>query len=196
MTIQYRIYQGDSSGGPVDYTSIVTSTTSLSAALSPLSPGTTTKFGVRAYDTVSGVEEKNTDATVEITVDGSGDDATNRPYAPAQLRVFAGPGGTATVEWSYPYLDAARLPTGFRVYVGTPSVSYASPAATVAWGGGGPRPRTFRASLSGLSDGVSYQVGVRAYNASGEEPNATVATVVGRSTAPASVDGLASSLGV
>ena len=44
--------------------------------------------------------------------------------------------------------------------------------------------------LVGLLDGVTYQVGVRAFNASGEESNTRAVSVAGSSVAPAAVAGL------
>ncbi len=89
------------------------------------------------------------------------------------------------VEWHYPLTTGPRKPVGFHVYIGTPTVSYASPAATVLYSSG--FANTFQAKLTGLTDGVVYQVGVRAYNASAEEPNVNVVSVTADSTGPGPV---------
>ena len=47
---------------------------------------------------------------------------------------------------------------------------------------------TFVADLSGLTDGTVYSVGVRAFNASGEEANTTSAGVTADATGPRPVD--------
>jgi hypothetical protein len=149
---------------------------------------------VRARDTVSGLSEHNTDARVTVTVGPDGSDASDRPYAPEHARAFPGPGGTAVVEWADPHLDPARLPAGFHVYLGRGSVAWYAPAARVPFQGG-PRLAFFRCVLVGLLDGVTYKVGVRAFNASGEECNARSVSVVGRATGPAAVASLSGSAG-
>ena len=43
---------------------------------------------------------------------------------------------------------------------------------------------TFVADLSGLANGTTYTIGVRAYNATAEEPNTTTVTCTADSTGP------------
>ena len=50
-------------------------------------PGTWS-FGVRAYDTVDGLEEQNVDCVVTIILNASGVDITSQPPAPMGLRAF------------------------------------------------------------------------------------------------------------
>jgi hypothetical protein len=78
-------------------------------------------------------------------------------------------------------------PTGFRIYQGVGSVSYAAPAGTVAYLGPRVPPR---AVLAGLADGTTYQIAVRAYNAVGEEPNTIAVAVTADATAPANPENL------
>lgn len=189
MSITYHVYAGNSTGGPVDYTTIVTTTSSLSAAMSALPLSSQTRFAVRAYDTVSGLEEQNLDAQVLIVVDGSGNDVTSVPAPVAVPSVRAGAAASLVVTWFHPGLPIA--PTGFRVYLGTPTPSYGSPAATVA---GVPGQTTYLATLTGLTDGTTYGVTVRAYNASGEEQSIVVVTAAAVSTPPANVAGLTATL--
>lgn len=189
MAVVYRVYQGDSSGGPVDYTAIVATVSGLSYAAAALGLGTTTRFAVRSYDNVALVEDDSVDAEVTIVVDGSGADATNAPRPIRLIRARAAANASVIVEWSPDDPTPARTPTGYRVYGGTPTVSYGSPLATVAHSGFG---RAHRATLTGLTSGATYQVAVRPYNANGEQTGSTlVVAVVPDSSAPPAVEGLA-----
>ena len=138
---------------------------------------------------MTGLDDGNTDAVVEIVVGSTGTDETNAPYAPQALRATAVAGGDVRVEWSYPYLDVASRPTGFKVYRGTGgTVSYTSPVATVAYGGS--LNQNYRTTVTGQTDGVEYVFGVRSYNAHGEETNTTKVTVTADATAPSGVQAL------
>lgn len=183
MATQYRIYKNDGAGGPVDYGTIVATTSSLTYQPSALGLSSDNIFAVRTYDTVSTLEDKNTDARVRITVDGSGNDVTNRPKAPSGLTARATAAGGCKVEWAYDPNGQLGAPTSFKVWLTSGgSVNYAAaPAATVTYAAGTP---VFVASLTGLSDGVAYSVGVRATNASGDETNTVSVSVTGDSTAP------------
>lgn len=96
------------------------------------------------------------------------------------------------VEWGYPISGTqarATAPTGFHVYIGTGGApSYGSPAATVLFTSG--IINSFGASLTGLTGGTTYQIGVRAYNAVAEEPNTAFVSVTADSAGPAPVDSL------
>jgi hypothetical protein len=187
MSIVYDIFAGSSSGGPIDYsTPVAAGVTGLTWTGSALPPSSTTKFGVRARDTVSGLSELNTDAAVTIPVSAAGLDLGGLPAAPGGLRVTATAGGSALVEWAWPYLRGPR-PTGFHLYKGVGAVDYATVAATVAYSGPRVPPR---AVLAGLTDGTTYLVAVRAYNAVGEEPNTVAVAVTADATAPANPENL------
>jgi hypothetical protein len=194
MSISYHVYKNDGAGGPIDYTTVVATTAGLSYVTAALAMGSSNTFGVRAFDTVTGYEELNTDARVTINVSATGADVTNVPPAPAALTAFAGPGGTATVRWkaSVMTLPAGKRPTGFHVYMGTPAVSYASPVATVAYVA---NLAVYSANLSGLADEAVYQIAVRAYNATGEEQNTGIVSVEGEVNGPGPVEDLAGSVG-
>jgi hypothetical protein len=191
MSVSYHVYSNDGLGGPVDYTSIVATTALLVHPVGPLDYGSDWTFAVRAYDTVSALEERNADARVRILVSAAGADLAGLPNAPSGLGVRATAGGGATVRWTYNPRGQGAPPTGFRVYVGTPTPSFGSPAATVPYAAGA---STFSASLSGLSDGTDYQAAVRSYNASGEESNTSAASFTAASVGPAPVSGLTASL--
>jgi hypothetical protein len=193
--VEYHIYANTGIGDPINYhvpvaTTLLTTWTSFVLA----HPGDW-KFGVRAFWSGTGLEEGNLDCAVEIILDGSGNDITNRPGPPTGLRAFATRGGGITVEWHYNQLTrppanaqiASRgMPTGFHVYKGTGGVpNYASPAATVLFGTG--FLNNFRAALSGLTDGTAYTIGVRAYNATAEEQNTTTVTVTADASGPTAV---------
>jgi hypothetical protein len=199
MAIVYDIYKGNSSGGQPDYSAspyasgITALTWTDSAALAD---NTETVYGVRARDTVSGLNDGNTDAQVTIPVGASGQDLGGLPYAPAGLSATPGSGGTALVQWVYAATNRDNLPTGFHVYFwqSGDSPNYTTPAETVAYGLSGlpfalnvPGTPTYSASLAGLSDGVSYVVAVRAYNAAGIEQNTNTVTVVGNNHYPLNV---------
>lgn len=186
--IVYKIYSNDGAGGPVNYGVVVATTSSLAWTSAPLAAGADATFAVRAYDNVSLLEDRNTDARVRVLVGASGEDLTGLPNAPANMTARPTAGGTALVEWTYNDAGQGGAPAGFRVYAGTPAVSYVTPVATVPYGDA---RMHYRATLSGLTDGAPYQISVRSYNASGEEANATVAALAASSTGPDPVDGLA-----
>mgnify|MGYP003532320853 FL=1 len=191
MATHYHVYANDHAGGPVDYGSVVaTVTVGTTYAAAALSTSTDTTFAVRAFDSVSGHEEKNVDCRVRIVIDAAGVDVTGRPNAPYGLRARATAGGGATAEWAYNSASQGGAPTGFKVWLtlgDTPNY-VASPAATVAYSTGTPY---FRATLTGLTDATEYVVAVRAYNAAGNETNTSATSlVVGDSTGPDSVDDL------
>jgi len=196
LSTRYHVYKNDGAGGPVDYSTVVASVTSGTAYVgSALALSSDTTFAVRAYDSVSGLEEDNVDCRVRIVVDGSGADVTGRPNAPTNLTARATAGGGAVVEWSYNPRSQGGVPTGFKVWLTSgPTPNYGvSPAATVAYS---PGKIHFRAELSGLADGTSYVVAVRAYNSVGTETNTVVtANVTGDSTGPDAVDGLTATIG-
>lgn len=142
-------------------------------------------FGVRAED-VNG-EEQNLDCAVTIVLDASGNDVTGRPGPPGGLRAFPLAAGSVRVEWSYPPARGACAPTGFHVYLGVGAApDYSTPAAEVAYGSGA--FNAFVADLPALTDGMSYVIGVRAFNASGEEANTTTVGVTADATGPRPVD--------
>ena len=188
MSTSYHVYKGDNAGGPIDYTTIVATTASLSYAAGAMPVSAITRWAVRAFDTVTTLEETNIDATVTVITDGSGNDITNRPSAPQALTGRPTAAGGSTLHWMYPPNAPGGVPTGFHVYRGTPTVSYASAIGTVAFTAG---RATYSFNDTGLSDEVAYQYAVRAYNATAEEANTTVIVVTGEVNGPTHVDSLA-----
>lgn len=183
--LHYNIYRNSGTGDALEYTSPIASLISTSWTSPSLASPGSWSFGIRAAD-VNG-EEQNLDAIATIVLDASGNDISARPSPPVGLRAFPLPNGSARVEWFSPMARGSSAPMGFHVYVGAGTgPNYSAPVATIPYGNG--LFNTFVADLAGLADGVTYRVGVRAYNASGEEPNTASVTVVADSTGPGPVD--------
>jgi len=188
MSTEYNIYSNAGDGGPIDYSTPVDTVSALTWDTSALTAGTW-RFGVRAFDTVSGLEESNVDAVVTIVVNGDLEDVSAVPRAPAGLSVVPGPGGTARVAWIWPRDRNGVRAASFNLYVGT-TLDYATPEATIAANRADGRYET---TVSGLSDGITYAIGVRAVSAQGlEESNTVTVSVTGDTTAPDPVVGLTS----
>ena len=185
--LHYNIYTNSGIGDPVDYSTPIAALMSTTWTSSGLAVPGTWSFAIRAAD--GNGEEQNLDCAVTIVLDGSGNDITNRPAPPSGLRAFATASGGIRVEWYYPPTRGAKAPAGFNVYLGTGGApSYATPAATISYATG--IQSTFVANLSGLTDGTTYAIGVRSYNASGEEANTASLGVTADATGPLPVDHL------
>ncbi len=183
--LYYNIYTNQGAGEAVRYTSPIASLVSTFWTSPTLASPGTWSFGVRAAD-VNG-EEQNLDANVTIVLDASGNDITARPSPPVGLRAFPLPSGSARVEWFSPLARGASAPMGFHVYIGVGTgPDYAAPVATIPYGQG--FFNTFVADLTGLASGVTYRLGVRAYNASGEESNTVSVTLAADAAGPGPVD--------
>jgi hypothetical protein len=144
-------------------------------------------FGIRAYNAAG--EEQNLDCSVYVTFDAQGHDITNVPSAPVALRAFATKGAGIRVEWAAgPATTPAKRATGFYVYMTAgATISYATPDATV--NANTAILGSYVANLTGI-DGVSYTVGVRAFNATGTESNTNTVSVTADGTRPTAVTGL------
>lgn len=186
MAIQYRIYQNDSAGGPVDESTVIATVSGLTWDTPSLPLNSDTTYLVRSYDTVSGLEEKNTDARVRIRVDAAGLNVSAMPNAPIDLQAEPRAGGRLAVLWQYNPGGQGGAPTGFHVYIGSPTPDYGTPAETYPYVRGRPG---YAVELSGLTDG-DYQVAVRAYNAASEESNVRVVSATIDGTGPDPVDEL------
>jgi hypothetical protein len=190
MSIQYHIYSNDGAGGVVDYTSIITTTSATSWMSGALSGPLDRTWAVRAYDTATGVEETNVDATVRLVLNPSAQDVTNRPAAPIGLVATIGRNSSVSLSWQYARGSSLAPPTGFHVYLGTPTPNYAMPIATVPYLSAS---ISFRATVSGLTSGAPYQAVVRAYNGVEEEGNTDAVSFTPSSTGPLPVDSLTGS---
>ena len=189
MSIVYNVYANDGLGGVVNYGAPIATTAALTYTTSPLPPSSDTTFAVRALDTTTGLEESNTEARVRVILDPNGRDITARPNAPAALAARATAGGGCLATWGYNPVGQGGAPAAFLVYLTPgPAPNYATPAATVPFVAGTAR---FSCALSGLADGASYSVAVRASNPAAAEVNTSaVALVTADSTPPNQVDGL------
>lgn len=173
MSTQYHVYH-NSGSGPIDYSSIVATTASLTWTSGVLSFPDTWKFGVRAFDVATSMEERNIDAVVTVTLDDSGVDVTGMPDPPLTLSAHARGSGRIVIDWHHVLLDPARKPTGFHIYQGTGGTpSYTTPIATVLWTNG---LNFYTTAITGLTGGTAYTFGVRAYNVAAEESNTVTAT--------------------
>ena len=176
MSTQYHIY-GNGGSGPINYGSPIATVSGTTWSSSALSVGLW-KFGVRAFDSVSTLEEKNVDACVTINVSSSGTDITQLPPAPLFLTAVPKANGSIRVSW----LGRAE---GYHIYAGVGSISYASPVATAG-------SHATIATITGYADGASVVIGVRGFIAGiGEEQNTNTVTVTAMATGPAAVVGLA-----
>lgn len=187
--IKFHIYSNDLLGGPVDLSAPIGDTDQLTFACPVLSPGARASYVVRPYDTVTGLEDPGLDARADLAIDASGQDVSAVPPPPLGLTAAATAGGGARVAWTFLPVPGRALPTHFDVWLTAGStVDYeAAPAATVGYAGALSR---YAASLTGLTDGQSYAIGVRARNANRTEANTASVTVVGDATAPGPVQQL------
>jgi hypothetical protein len=189
MNIAYYIYANQGLGDPINYATPIAMSTQLTWTSPPLNAPGRFRFGVRASDSTSGLQEQNVDVVVLVVLDPAGNDITKVPRAPVGLRAFARAGGVVRVEWSSPANDLARQPTGFHIYVTAGSVlNYSQPTATVLWSSG--RFGSFSVDQGGLTNGLAYSVGVRAFNAVGEEANTVAVAVTADGIPPSLVDSL------
>jgi hypothetical protein len=165
MAISYNIYANDGSGGDVDYLTPIATTSDLTYATGNLSTPSDSTFAVRAFDTVSGVEEANTDARVRIILDASGNNVTTRPNAVVGLSAWPTAGGTCWVSWAYVATGQGGPPSLFNVSLTAAGAqtSTANPAATVAYL---PGVSGYGCSLSDLAGNTPYTILVQAVGAS------------------------------
>jgi hypothetical protein len=184
----YHVYANTGIGDPINYASPVATAWGTTWTSPPLSGAGTWQYDVRAFDSLTGLEEQNIDS-VTINVDASGNDVTNTPASPVSLSVLARAGGSVRVDWAYPRIAAGAAPTGFHVYLGSGgSPDYTDPVATVV--AGSALLGQYTTLLKGLKNGITYKVGVRAFNAVAEEQNTFKTSVVAVSIGPAAVVGL------
>jgi hypothetical protein len=175
MSISYNIYANDGQGGDVNYNAPIATTASQSHVIPQLGFPSDNTFAVRAFDTISGIEEANSDARVRIVIDPSGNDVTARPNAVFGLSAKATAGGTCWVAWGYNTTGQGAPPSLFNVFrTGVGPSSPASPPATVSYL---PNVAGYGCTLSGLASNTSYSIVVQAVDPSGliSGPAATVA---------------------
>lgn len=189
QAVWYHVYANTGQDDPINYSARggpIATVDGLSWTSSALSYPGTWKFGVRAFYYPNGLEEQNLDCAIELILSATGADITNRPGPPRGLRALPVAGGNVKVEWSYPNpASTAQTPTGFNVYSGAGSLSYATPNTTVSYTSS--IMNGFTVVLTGLTNGTTYTIGVRAYNATAEEPNTVTVTCTSDATGPTAV---------
>ena len=193
----YHIYANNGAGGPLNLTTPVATVAGTTWTTTVAKPSDTTWL-VRTFDLATGLEDQNADARVTVVIGSTGTDLTALPNAPSGLTVVPTAGGGALATWVYSPGGQGGAPQGFHVYTGTPAVSYATPVTTVAYGGpytGAGIAYHYQARFTGLTDGTIYQVGVRTYNATGEESNTITAAVTGAASGPQPIPSLTATLG-
>jgi hypothetical protein len=190
--VNYRLYANDGLGGPVDYGSPIQDGPSTSFA-TPVIPGDWT-YAVRAFDPASGIEEQNTDATARIVIGPDLTDRTAAPNPPIGLTAWATAGGGCKLDFVYCRTGQGGPPAAFHAYLWPAgSVDWTDPPTAtraVSWGPGDVTQH-FAMDLSGLADGVDYEVGVRAANGAGDDGTTRTVPVRGKGSGPAAVSGLA-----
>jgi hypothetical protein len=188
MAIVYNIYANDGGGGPVNYTTPIATTSSLSYVTGMLHAGSDTTFAVRAEDTASNLEEANTDTCVRVALDANGNDIGGRPNAPHALALSTAAGGGCLVSWAYFQAADSATPVGFQVFLSEdPSAVCGSLASTVPYVYG---QVGYTCPLHGPYVLSTYSASVRAYNAAGSDGNTIVAAVVGVPTSPVMMESI------
>ena len=152
MAISYNIYANDGKAGDVDYSTPIASTSDLTFATGTLATPSDNTIAVRAFDTVSGIEEANTDARVRIILDASGNDITAQPNAVVGLSATPTVGGTCWVSWGYVPTGQGGAPSLFNVTLTTGT----TPSTT-----NGTTPSTTNLVVS-----IAYLTGVAGYGCS------------------------------
>ena len=184
----YRVYANDGQGGVINYTSPIAEVAGLSWTTDELHPGSY-RFGVRAYDPASGLEEENLDASIALILDSEGRDATNVPAPPVGLRAIDRGAGRVRFEWTATGSPAIRRASRFHLYLAPGSITdFSMPYAVVPTAT--ERGETYAAEVDSLADGVHYEAIVRAYNEFGEENNLRAIHITPDRTPPSRVDGL------
>ncbi len=185
----YHIFWNRGLGGPIDYDAPIAVAFDTTWTSGPLPAGSSFRFGVRAFDADTGLQEGNLDASVELVIDAEGRDATRVPPAPLGVRAIALAGGRARIEWTVAGTTAARRATRFHVYVQPHQITSDSvPTAVVP--AASARGDSFSVEVGGLTDGLAYAVSVRAANDHGEEANTRRVTLLADAAPPTQVDSL------
>jgi hypothetical protein len=174
MTTHYHIYMGDHSGGPINYAAPIGTAAGTTFSPPALPAGSRTRFGIRAFDTATGMEEKNTDATIEIVIAADGSDVSAIPGDCVGVEARAAGAGNVRVAWSYLAVPGMPAPTAFHVYANPGAIDWTLPPVVSVTAS---PTRQYVTFLSGMADGVAYAVGVRSVAAGVESPGVAVPVV-------------------
>jgi hypothetical protein len=189
MAIVYRVYTNGRAGGPVDYSTPIASTSSLSYSAGPLSPSSDTTFAIRAFDTTTGIEESNSDAQVRLILDENGVDVSARPNPAHALSLSRASGGACRVSWAYAPNDQFTA-DAFNVYIANSASSVVSPpAATIPYV---PGRIGYSCVLPGPYAYGNYTVTVHSVNSAGEDAGTvSIAGAAGISASTYSMEDIA-----
>jgi hypothetical protein len=183
MVVRYNIYAGNSQGGPVDYSVRVATVDGLSWQTAPLPVPSRTRFGIRAWDDATGLEEQNIDCVYEIIINDQGVNVSERPPAPIGIQVEARGTDGLLVRWTYLYRPPLPDPDSFVLRVqASGTMDFNLPGVLVAPFVNG--QSQYQATIAGLISGASYAVSVRSALGPAEDENATVLNVQTRSAPP------------
>ena len=185
MSILYRIYANNGTGGPVDFSTPVGSTATLSFGVGPLAAPGDYRFAVRAFDTATGIEEANTQVYVDLRLDPSGLVLRARPNPVHALIARPTAAGGCRIDWAYSPAGQAASPVDFLATLSAAGLAPVS--ATVNY-----RPGTsnYSCSFAGGTAEAIDTVTVLARTSGGDAGNAISTTVRTDSTPPDDVDGL------
>jgi hypothetical protein len=188
LGVVYRIYSNGGLGGGIDYGSPITEVSGLEWTSDALPAGSSFRFGVRAYDHVSGLQDENLDASVLLIIDADGRDATRVPRSPLGLRAVDQGGGRIRLEWTIVDASAANRATHFHVYLAQDAVTdFSSPILVPA---SALRGDVVATEVHDLPEGRRHAAIVRAVNAHGEDGNMHAIHFTADRTPPARVDDL------
>ncbi len=96
----------------------IATTSGLTYTVGPLAAPSDNTFAVRAFDTISGIEEANTDARVRIILDAAGNDVTARPNSVVGLSATADGGGDLLGELGLRHDGAGGATLDFQRHLG------------------------------------------------------------------------------
>jgi hypothetical protein len=188
MAIVYQVYSNDGKGGPVDYANPISTVSGTTYTTGSLSASGDYRFAVRAMDTTTGLLEANTQASIRLRLDASGNEVGQVPNAPFAPIARLSPNGGCLFAWSYFATGQAVAPTTFLVFLTSgATASLVAPVANVSYQ---PGVLSYSTQLNGLSDGATYTVSVVSQAAAGTMSAAVSTLVIGDSTPPLDVEGL------
>jgi hypothetical protein len=189
MPIIYRIYSNHGTGGPVDYSTPVATTAGITYVTDPLPPASDSTFVVRAFDTITNLEEANTEARVQVVVGADGQDLSDLPKAPHALSISPTFGGGCRVSWAFAPAGTNGLPVGFYVYLTKGQIAVDStPTATVPFVAG---RIGYSYTLPGPFSPATYSASVRSFNNVGVEANTqSVMSAIGITAEPFAMEPL------
>ena len=184
--MQYHIYSNHGTGGPVDLSTPLVTTSDLSCVIGPLNSSTDSTFLVRAFAVDTGLEEANTVACVRVAIGVDGSETSGLPNSPHALFLSSVPGGGCLVGWAFAPAMGSGMPVGFHVYLSNTAIDYGLPLATIPYVAG---RLGYSCLIPGPLSPATYRASVRSYNGTGTEQNIAVqAGTIGRSLVPYIMD--------